>query len=401
MNPFMLSCEKKRGSEAFLFMRSFFLFLILLCVVPAVRAQKVGDEVRYQCFCFGQEWVKATVERVDGNNVRVRFGNMDNQVVTLPTNSPKLRMGTAGRNPLESVPPDNLQKAFMNEAAPKFSYAVAAFAPYYDAQFNKAGGGVPDSDIWKKSVTDLAELDSLCKSRYRGITDYRSPGYIREGSVDYRFGVWCDIAANRTEIEKKARVGVARTLINLGYTDENLRFGFNEPDNPVRWETQKLIWERDKWRAEKLAWLRPKYAEYKVEVPADATAAVEAKADELKAIVLRDAPNRSYKQPPYRDAAVEAVIRAAFAKEYPGAQVLKIGLDYNTWVQRKSLDYIASDDIFRYYKVSYNSYKRGTVLLKIPGRPLCQMHDWVVGRGASGIVPAGVGGSGVFMRCEQ
>jgi hypothetical protein len=376
---------------------SVFIFVI---AALALKAQAVGDEVRYQCFCFGQEWVKATIERIDANNVKVRFGNMDNQVVTLPRNSPKLRMGSAARNPLESVPPDNLQKAFMADAAPRFSYAVSAFAPYYDPQFNPVGGGKPDSDIWRKSVAELGELDALCRTRYRGITDYRSPGYIRDGSVDYRFGVWCDIAANRVEVEKKARVGVAKTLINLGYTDENLRFGFNEPDNPVRWETQQLIWERDKWRSEKIAWLRPKYAEYKVDVPADATAAAEAKADELKAIVMRDAPNRSYKQPPYRDAAAEAVVKSAFAKEYPGVQVVKIGLDYTTWVQRKSLDYVASDDIFRYYKVSYNSYKRGTALLKIPGRPFCQMHDWVVGRSGGSIVPAGVGGSGTFMRCE-
>lgn len=379
-----------------------FVSVVFLIAIAAVRlsAQGVGDEVRYQCFCFGQEWVKATIERIDAANVRVRFGNMDNQVVSLPRNSPKLRLTSAAGNPRESVSPDDLQKTFMAEAAPRFSYAVAAFAPYYNPQFNNAGGGVPDSDIWKKSYAELAELHSLCIIKYRGITDFRSPGYTRDGAVDYRFGTWCDIAANRVEVEKKARVGVAKTLINLGYTDENLRFGFNEPDNPVRWETQQLIWERDKWRSEKLTWLRPKYAVYKVDVPADATAAAEAKADELKSIVLRDAPSRSYKQPMYRDAAAESVVKAALAKEYPGVQVVKIGLDYRTWVQRKSLDYVASDDIFRYYKVSYNSYKRGTALLKIPGRPLCQMQDWVVGLSGGKVVPAGVGGSGTFMRCD-
>lgn len=224
--------------------------------------------------------------------------------------------------------------------------------------------------------------------------------YIREGSVDYRFSVWCDIAAKRTQIEPLVRAGIVRSVINLGYTDENLNFGFNEPDNPVRWETQQLIWDREKWRAEKIAWLKPKYAEYGISVPPDATAAVEKRADELRDIVMRDAPGRSYKMPPYRDAAVEAVVRSQFAKEYPGVQVVKIGLEYKTWVQRESLTYVASDELFRYYKVDYNSYKRGTALLKVPGRPFCQEQDWVVGRGAKGIVPAGIGGSGTFMRCE-
>jgi hypothetical protein len=93
-------------------------------------------------------------------------------------------------------------------------------------------------------------------------------------------------------------------------------------------------------------------------------------------------------------------MKAQFVREYPGAQVLKIGSDYATWVQRKSLSYVASDERFRYYKVDYNSYKRGTALLKIPGRPLCQTQDWVVGRSAKGLVAVAVGGSGTFMRCE-
>lgn len=372
--------------------------LILLSFVLGM-SQKVGDEVRYQCFCFGQEWVKATIEKVDGNNVRIRFGNMDNQVITLPMNSAKLKMGNAARNPLETLPPDAIQQAFMRDEMPKFIKAVESFAAYYDGQFAVAGP-VPDSDIWKKSMSDLADLDSLCRTRYRGLTDYTGPGYIRPGSVDYRFGVWCQIAADRVNVEKRARVEVTKTLISLGYTEENLRWGFSQPDNPVPWETQQLIWDRAKWRAEKIASLRPLYAKYKVDVPADATAIAEARADELKAIVLRDAPGRSYKQPQWRDAAVEAFVRGQLAKEYPGVQVVKIGLDYKTWVVRKNLDYVASDDTFRYYKVSYNSYKRGSALLKIPGRPLCQMNEWVVGRGSKGLVNAGIGGGGVFMRCE-
>jgi len=373
---------------------------IILLFVQAALGQSVGDNVQYQCFCFGQEWVRATIVAVNGGNIRVRFGNMDNQVVTLPRNSPKLRLGKAAVNPLENVPPDPVQRAFMAEARPRFIKAVEIFAPAYDPQFH-GGGAVPDSGIWAKSMADLAELDALCNSRYRGLSDYLGPGYIREGSPDYRFGVWCEIAANRIAVEKRARVNVVKTLVNLGYTDENLNFGFNEPDNPVRWETQQLIWDRDKWRTEKMRWLRPKYAVYKVDVPPDATAAAEARADDLKQIVLRDAPNRSYRQPPYHDASVESVVRSALAKEYPGVQVLKIGLDYKTWVKRQSLDYVASDDVFRYYRVSYNSYKRGTVLLKVPGRPLCQMQDFVVGLNGGKVVPAGVGGSGVFMRCDQ
>lgn len=382
-------------------MRKALVIISIIVMSVAVYAQngpKVGDEVRYQCFCFGQEWVRATVEAVSGNNVRVRFGNMDNQVVTLPVSSPKLRLSGAASSGGE-FRADSMQQAFASEAAPKYRRIIEQFAHFYDSQYNYAGGPVRAPE-WQAAMATLAELDSACRTRYVGVKNFEGITYIKQGSVDYRFAVWCDIAAKRSQIEPVARAGIAKTLVNLGYTDENLTFGFNEPDNPVRMETQELIWERDKWRTAKIAWLKPKYAEYGAQVPADATSAAEKRADQLRDIVLRDAPNRSYKQPANRDAAVEAFIKTQFAKEYPGSQVVKIGTEYSTWVQRKSLTYVASDELFRYYKVDYNTYKRGTALLKIPGRPLCQTQDWVVGRSPKGLVAVAVGGSGTFMRCE-
>lgn len=378
----------------------FAIAIVLLAAATQIFAQtaRVGDEVRYQCFCFGQEWVKATVESVSGVNVRVRFGNMDNQAITLPANSPKLRWPGANNSGGE-FRADQMQQDFAANAAPKYRKVVEQFAHFYDPRYNSAGGPVRPAE-WQNAMSQLTELDSACRTRYIGVKDFQGITYIKDGSVDYRFAVWCDIAAKRVQIEPAARAGMAKTLINLGYTDENLNFGFNEPNNPVRMETQELIWNREKWRSEKIAGLRPKYAEYGAQVPVDATSAVEKRADQLRDIVLRDGPNRSYKMPPNRDVAIEAFMKAQFLKEYPGAQVLKIGLDYNTWVQRKSLTYVASDELFRYYKVDYNSYKRGTALLKIPGRPLCQMQDWVVGRSAKGMVAVAVGGSGTFMKCE-
>lgn len=374
--------------------------LILLAATLPVfpQAAKVGDEVRYQCFCFGQEWVKASVESVNDGSVHVRFGNMDNQVITLPVNSPKLKWSGANSSGGE-FRADAMQQAFASDAAPKYRKIVEQFAHFYDSKYNYSGGPVRP-DEWKSAMSQLTQLDSECRSRYSGVTDFQGISYIKNGSVDYRFAIWCDIAAKRVQLEPIARAGIAKTLINLGYTNENLNFGFNEPNHPVRMETQDLIWERDKWRTAKIAWLKPKYAEYGVPVPADATIAAEKRADDLLSIVMRDAPKRSYGMPANRDAAVETFMKAQFAKQYKGVEVLKIGLEYNTWVARKSLTYIASDELFRYYKVDYKSYKRGTALLKIPGRPLCQSQDWVVGRSSKGLVAVAVGGSGTFMRCD-
>lgn len=374
------------------------LTVILLVLIVRVMALgqdplKVGDEVKYQCFCFGQEWVNATVLQVGGGNVRVRFGNMDNQVITLPIGSPKLRV------PPKEFIATQLELAFAKEARPKYLRFVEQFAQAYNPEYTPQASGPLRPAEWDETMSALTAFDSECRTRWRGVRDWDYP-YVRPGLIDYRFAQWCDLASRRNELAPKRRMSVVNSVVNLGYTTENLNFGFNEPDNPLRTEVQQMIWDREKWRAAKMAELKPRYAEYGVAVPPDATAAAEKRADELKVMVMRDAPNRSYKQPPWHDASVEGVVRSALAKEYPGVQVVKIGLDYKTWVKRKSLDYVASDDLFRYYKVSYNSYKRGTVLIKIPNRPFCQMQDFVVGLSGSKVVPAGIGGSGTFMRCE-
>lgn len=378
-------------------MRIITLMFLIALAYTAARSQDVaavGDEVDYKCNCFGQVWVKATVESIRGNSLRVRFGNLDNQVATVTMDSGLIRLRPKPEDPRVV----ELRKSFLDQVSPKYHTTVGQFAQYYDKQFLPAGGPARP-DEWRKAMADLAELDTLCKGQYRGVTDF--PGdYVRPGYIEYRFSTWCQIAAARTELEPRARAGMAKTRVNLGYTEENLNFGFNEPQNPLRTETQQLIWDRPNWRVEKTAWLKPKYAEYGASVPPDAFDAVEKRADELRAMVERDAPTRSWTQPPHHDPAVESFMKAKFVAEYPGASVLKIGLDYNTWVQRKSLTYVGSDDTFRYYNVSYNSYKRGWVLLKVPNRPFCQAQEWVVGRGGKGMVAVAVGGSGIFMKCE-
>ncbi len=370
------------------------IFMILFCSFAYGQDKIViGEDVDYKCNCFGQVWIKATVEAIRGNSVRVRFGNLDNQVATVGVDSGLIRL-----RPKPEDPRILAQRLAFRDAAGRYQRSVNGFANAYDPQY-PFGGAPLRPEEWQQALSDLTELDALCRGQFRGVTDFTDPTYSRSGSTDYRFGTWCQIAANRKELEPIVRSAVAKSVINLGYTGENLNFGFNEPENPVRTETQQLIWDRDKWRAEKIAWLKPKYAEYGTAVPPDATSAAERRADELRAIVERDAPNRTFKQPPWHDAAVESFVKAKFASLYPGSQVLKIGLDYKTWVKRESHTLVDSDERFNYYKVSYNSYKRGTVLLKIPGRPFCQMQEWVVGLAGKGFVAAGIGGSGTFMRC--
>jgi hypothetical protein len=160
------------------------------------------------------------------------------------------------------------------------------------------------------------------------------------------------------------------------------------------------MYDRAKWEVENTVKYKPRFEKFGVAMPTDFFNEVEKRADELKKLIDQGAPNRSWEPPPYRDPAVEGFVRSNFVKEYAGVSVLKIGLDYKTWVERKGLSYVGSDSNFRYYQVEYNYYKRGWVLLKLPNRPYCQASEWIVGRGAKGMVIASLGGSGIFMKCS-
>jgi hypothetical protein len=325
--------------------------------------------------------------------VRIGAGKYDFINVQLPTTRFR-RPGSAAREAKEL----DLRNAFRHETS-KYFQTVKQFAPFHDG--NYISGGAPNGAAeWRKAMDDLAELDSLCKSKYAGITD--DPQSVREGLIDNRFAVWCQIAARRAELEKPARTALAKNQVSLTVTKDNLNFAFNHPKNRVPDETQLLIYGRTKWKQAAIAKYSPRFVEFGVEMPPDFFAEVEKRADDLKQLIEQTAPNRSWEQPPFHDSAVEAFIKTRYLAdpEYRGVKILQTGVDYKTWAERRGLSYLGSDSTYRYYKVEYNYYKRGWVLMKLPNQPFCQASEWIVGRGAKGFVVASLGGSGIFMKCQ-
>jgi hypothetical protein len=377
---------------------SVLLAALFICALPAlILAQetlRVGATVDYRCNCFGQEWIRAKIESVNGNSVTVRYGNMPNQVATLPVTSGDVRTLP---DPVKLAKEADLRNAFLNEAG-KYLQTVQFFAPAYDD--NHISGGSPTTAAgWQKAVAELAELDGLCKGKYAGVTNDQVY-YLRDGIVQNRYAVWCQIAADRKRIEPLARAAAAKHMITLTKTEDNLKFAFEHQKNRVPDETQQLIYDREKWRAEQVPKYRPQFTDYGVDIPVDFFVGVEKRADELKKLIEETAPNRRWEPPPFADPAVESFIKAKYAAEYPGVKVFKSGLDYKTWVERKGLSYLGSDSSYRYYKVEYNHYKRGWVLMKRSGQPFCQASEWIVGRSAKGMVVVSLGGSGIFMKCQ-
>jgi len=375
--------------------RGLILVFVLVLSVGAQAQQvfQIGDAIELQ---DGSRWVPGVIESVNNNIAKVRIGpgKYDFINVQLPTTRFRPR-GSAAKEAGDV----ELRNAFRNETS-QYLHTVNQFAPFYDARF--ISGGLPITPAeWQKAMADLAELDSLCKSKYSSITD-DAPHYLREGLVDNRFTVWCQIAAHRADLEKPARTALAKNQITLTVTKDNLAFAFNHQKNRVPDETQSLMYDRARWKQAATAKLGPRFSEYGVTMPSDFFVEVEKRADELKLLIDQTAPARSWEQPPFHDPAVEAFIRGKYAADpdYRGVTVLKIGLDYKVWTERKGLSYLGSDSSFRYYKVEYNYYKRGWALIKLPNRPYCQASEWIVGRGANGMVIVSLGGSGIFMKCQ-
>jgi hypothetical protein len=371
---------------------------LLISVLPVIllaqNVLKVGDTIDYRCNCFGQEWVRAKVESVNGNSVTVRYGNMRNQVATVPATSSDIRTLP---DPVKLEKEADLRNAFQEEAG-KYLQTVQFFAPAYDDNYI-SGGSPTNLTGWQKAVAELGELDALCKGKYAGVTNDQVY-YLRDGIVQNRYAVWCAIAADRKRIEPLARTAAAKHMITLTKTEDNLKFAFEHQKNRVPDETQQLIYNREKWRAEQIPNYTPQFADHGIDIPADFFAGVEKRADELKKLIEQTAPTRGWEPPPFADPAVESFIKAKYAAEYPGVKIFKSGLDYKTWVERKGLSYLGSDSSYRYYKVEYSYYKRGWVLMRRPDQPFCQASEWIVGRSGKGMVVVSLGGSGIFMKCQ-
>jgi hypothetical protein len=377
---------------------------------------RVGDTVEYRCNCFGKEWVRAKVEAVEGNTVRVRWGNVRNQVATV-INAPDAvravggaKITTNGNQPdnkgavvdnriadaAKLAADDKVRWAFRDDALNKYYRTVAQFAHAYNDQY--ISGGSPNTPAeWQKAMNDLAELDTLCKSKYPGITD--SLIYLREGIIDYRYAQWCDIAAKRLTLEPKARFNLAAYMASVPGADD-LKRALEYEDNRVVDDIQLLIYEPEKWKAKHSVEMKAHFAKYGAEMPANFFDETIKKGAELKAKIEQGAPGRSFRTSANRDAAVDSFIKGKFRAEYPGSQILASRLDYPNWVKRESLSLVGSGTGYKVYKVEYNFYKRGWVLMKMPNRPYCQAREWIVGRGAKGLVAVSTSSQGTFMKCQ-
>ena len=356
----------------------------------------IGDKVDYDCARPSRPVCSGQVVAIRGNEVQIKWGNMRDQMDIVAASA--VRPRPRPESP-ETIARQNEFRNFIQNNG--HLMALRQFAALYKDEYHWPGGSPLNAASWQAVMSRLAEVDSLCKGKYSGLPDPQwAVSFLKPGDVDYRFSEWCRIADQRAALEPRVRAFAAMNFVVMNELSE-IGKAIEHSQNRTPDDIQLFIYEPDKWRAANM----PKYQatfrnQFGVDVPPEFFAPAEAKAAELKAVIDKTAPTRTFDLPPHRDAAVEALVRARFAAEIPGVQILKIGGSYPTWAKREGLSLVGSGTGYKLYKVEYNFYKRGWVLLRVPNRPYCQAQEWLVGRGNTGIVPVGIGGSGIFMKCQ-
>ncbi|MEQ1641870.1 MAG: hypothetical protein ABL959_00330 [Pyrinomonadaceae bacterium] len=374
------------------------LVIITLLVSFTVMAQSIsiGEQVEFQCTRVTGGWCSGVVEAINGDTVKVKWGNMRDQF-TMVSRS-QLRVKEKPPSQGQRLQWNAFNMAVMSKK--KADVYLRILAHHYDPnEFSDWGGHPSTSEEWRELMATIGEIDALCKGQYRGITN--SPDNRRPYHIDSRYADWCKIADQRVALEPKARAGAASYMASVPGADD-LKKALEYPDNRVVDDIQMLMYEPEKWRAEHTAKLKPHFANYGVAMPTNFLDDMLTKSAELKTKIDQGAPGRSFEMSAAsaRDATVETFVKGKWIAEYPGSQILKTSHSYPTWVKREGLSLVGSGTGYKLYKVEYSFYKRGWVLMKMPNRPYCQTREWIVGRGARGLVMVTTSSQGTFMKCQ-
>lgn len=385
------------------------LAVFLLPAIALAQAEefKVGQQVLLRCGaeCMNPNsaWTPAVIEIVIGpDDYQVRWGK--GRYHYKRVGKEMIRTPGQVENEQKQI---EMQAAFSRQAD-KYRDSVLSMMMIHDLKLRSSGSvmyGPPNSpEAWAKIRADLNELDSICKTQFPGIQNPSSAFYIEQ-----MWGTWCEIAARRVEYEKKGRSLGASMNVEplLNSVKIKLREILEDPELRVPELYQLLAFEREKWRAVQGAEIAPNFTKVGAEVTPDVFKEIEELGDQLKAKIEQTAPTRSWKQPPYTDAAVEGMIRREFASKSKGAQILKIGTSYADWKLYDAKTMVGRDSEYEYYKLEKGKtrFKRGLMLVKVPGRPFCQSQEWIVKqvRAGAGYSPTKVelaGSSGTFMPCQ-
>lgn len=292
-----------------------------------------------------------------------------------------------------------VREALYNEIGHDIVGYVAVFMNYYDPNLT---GNVniqnPGSAAeWTDLMARLAKLDNLCKTKYTSVTN--DPNFP-PNFINAKPKIWCAIAANRVEYEKKARGAAvddrAKAFITIWKYDINK--AVTDQKGYIYDDIQRMIYDPT-WKTEKFAEVQKAYSSEGLGAPSMTMFdAIEPDLDKVRARIERDSQTNAWAQPPHTDAAVEAFLKGRLQAHphHKGTQVLKIGGNYTDWRVFKNR-----------LGVPTNQTKRGLFLAKRPGQNgLCQIREWIVKQeyiGGGRFGPTKIesfGGAGIYAKCQ-
>lgn len=292
-----------------------------------------------------------------------------------------------------------IREAFYNEVGHDVVGYVAVFMNFYDPGLT---GNVsiqnPGSEAeWVALMSRLAKLDNLCRTKYQNVTnDPNFPPNFINGKPK----LWCAIAANRTEYEKKARGAAndqrANSFITIWKYDINK--AVTDQKGYIYDDIQRMIYDPS-WKTEKFAEVQRAYASEGLGSPSmNIFDAIEPDLAKVRARISSDSTTNTWIQPPNSDPATESFFKTKLLAhpQHVGTQVLKIGSNYTNWrVFKNSIG------------VPTNQTKRGLFLAKRPGQNgLCQIREWIVKQeyvGGGRFGPTKIesfGGAGIYAKCQ-
>lgn len=314
--------------------------------------------------------------------------------------------------PVFSQNPEFVERSnFFREAA-KYDTAVYAFTVVYDPQMKSTSSTTyyrpAEVNKWPEIMSDLAELDQICKTKYPNMKNPSGSYYRKELQILAKS--WCEIAANRVELQKKAiQVGAEKAIgdrtQNRIYDIENaIRNNFES----ILDDYQMMAFEPESHRQKMMVELQSEYAKQSAQLPANFYDKYAAIAPKMRSFIEQSIANRTWTMPTIKDAALETLIRGQYAKSpaVARATILKVGFIANTWASVDDMNWVSTTGNVSLYRIEKNKhrFRRGYVLVKMPTRPECQAREFVLrqdraggGFGATKVEDLGAGG--IFIKC--
>lgn len=339
---------------------------------------RVGDTV------FAPRLPKNTpgvIESINGNAARVRYGRgkydyVDELLEKLTTPQQAAAKQERERQEKTQKP---LRAALEDDAKP-YMNTIRLLAASFNPKIIEHGGSFdPTPATYEKWRKDLEALAVICQ-KYPNITNSPSADDpIYSHSVAYWHADWCRMAQQRDTVIKGflKYAGSDQTKYAVNSVQILLNEAERDPNGYISNELQTLLFDRAAWMKKNTQNLKTQFGLTDQDIEAKVFAPLAGKLGEVKSKIESDGSNVAPTLPKFTDVALEAVVKRRVADNYPGARVLKVGLDSANWSVRDGRRNIGSDSNgTEYYLRLKGAYRirTGLALIRLPNQLSCQVR---------------------------